>query len=318
MTDGALSDVVVLELATGAAGPYAGKLLADLGAQVIKVEPTRGDPMRAEPPLHHGESALFNYLNENKLGASLAISDPRVDELARHADIVIHSLRGKEADALEERLAAVQPSAVTISLSPYGRSGERARWQGTPLSEWATSGFHYIAGDPARAPLALPGFQAEYHAGLHAGVAALAGLWHARETGEGQRIEISHQEACLSDHAWVTTMWTHMGQVQRRTGAIYAKCLDGHVYMFNLAPYPNLFVLMERFDLLADETLLQPMNWMARFPEVFAALSEWAATRTRQEIYHAAQELRIAVSPVNTMADVAASAQLAAREWFGR
>ena len=317
MADGALSDVVVLELATGAAGPYASKLLADLGAQVIKIEPPRGDPMRAEPPLRRGESALFNYLNGNKLGASLAVADLRVDDLARHADIVIHSLRGAEAAALEARLAAVRPSAVVISLTPYGRTGERARWAGTPLTEWATSGFHYIAGDPERAPLALPGFQAEYHAGLHAGVAALAALWHARETGEGQRIEISHQEACLSDHAWVTTMWTHMGQVQRRSGALYAKCLDGHIYMFNLAPYPNLFVLMERFDLLADEELLQPLNWIARFPEVFAALSEWAATRTRQEIYHAAQELRIAVSPVNTMADVAANAQLASRDWFG-
>ena len=318
MADGALSDVVVLELATGAAGPYAGKLLADLGAQVVKIEPLRGDRMRLEPPLHGGESALFNYLNENKLGASLSSADPRIEQLARHADIVIHSLRGPEANALEAQVAAVRPSAVVVSLTPYGRSGgERSTWRGRPITEWATSGFQYIAGDPERAPLALPGFQAEYHAGLHAGVAALAGLWHARDTGEGQRIEISHQEACLSDHAWVTTMWTHMGQVQRRAGAIYAKCLDGHIYMFNLAPYPNLFVLMERFDLLADEELLQPMNWMARFPEVFAALSEWAATRTRQEIYHAAQELRIAVSPVNTMADVAENAQLAARDWFG-
>ena len=316
MADGALSDVVVLELATGAAGPYAGKLLADLGAQVIKVEPPRGDPMHGEPPLHADESALFNYLNANKLGASLQLTDPRLEQLARHADIVIHSLRGPEADRLEARLTALRPSPVVVSLTPYGRGGERSRWEATPLTEWASSGFQYIAGDPERAPLALPGFQAEYHAGLHAGVAAVAGLWHARETGEGQRVEISHQEACLSDHAWVTAMWTHMGQVQRRTGAIYAKCLDGHVYMFNLAPYPNLFILMERFDLLADEELLQPLNWTARFPEVFAALSDWAATRTRQEIYHAAQELRIAISPVNTMADVAANAQLAAREWF--
>ncbi len=317
MADGALSDVVVLELAAGAAGPYAGKLLADLGAQVIKVEPPRGDPMRRHAPQHNGESALFNYLNENKLGAALQLTDERIEQLARRADVVIHSLRGAAADSLEARLAAVRPSAVVISLTPYGRSGGRANWQASPLTEWATSGFQYLAGDPERAPLALPGFQAEYHAGLHAGVAALAGLWHARETGEGQRVEISHQEACLSDHAWVTTMWTHMGQVQRRTGAVYIKCLDGHVYLFNLAPYPNLFLLMERFDLLADEELLQPMNWIARFHEVSAALSEWAATKTRQEIYHAAQELRIAVSPVNTMSDVAENAQLAAREWFG-
>ena len=317
MGQGSLADVVVLELATGVAGPYCGKLLADLGAQAIKIEPESGDPARAEPPLLDGESAFFNYLNANKLGASLETNDPRIDDLAGRADIVIHSLRGAEADALDARLKAANPAAVIVSLTPYGRSGERAGWETSPLTEWATSGFHYIAGDPERAPLALPGFQAEYHAGLYAAVGALAGLWRARETGEGQVVEVSHQEACLSDHAWVTTMWTHAGQVQRRSGSLYAKCLDGHVYLFNLVPYPNLFILMERFDLLDDDSLQSPLVWMERFPEIFAAFEAWAATKTAQEIYHAGQELRIAVSPVNTMADVANSAQLAARDWFG-
>jgi crotonobetainyl-CoA:carnitine CoA-transferase CaiB-like acyl-CoA transferase len=317
MAESALSDVVVLELATGAAGPYCGKLLADLGAQVIKVEPAGGDPLRGEQPLVDGDSAFFNYLNANKLGAALSLDDARIARMAAHADIVLHNELGAAADALEARLLAANPAAVVISLSPYGRTGERAQWQASALTEWATGGFHYFGGDPAREPIALPGFQAEYHAGLHAGIAALAGLWHARDTGEGQRIELSHQEATLSDHSWLTTSWTHQGQVQRRTGSLYAKCADGYVYLFNLAPYPNLFVLMERFDLLEDEALQSPTVWVERFGEVFAALSEWAATRTKQEIYHAAQELRIAISPVNTMADVAASAQLAAREWFG-
>ncbi len=317
MADGALSDVVVVELATGVAGPYCGKLLADLGAQVIKVEPAEGDRIRNEPPLAGGESAFFNYLNANKLGISLAGDDARIAELVTHADIVIHSERGEAADTLEARLRTANPRAVVVSLSPYGRSGERAGWQTSALTEWATGGYHYFGGDPEREPVALPGFQAEYHAGVHAGVAALAGLWHARETGEGERIEISDQEATLSDHAWLTTIWTHTGQVQRRTGTVYTKCADGYIYLFNLAPYPNLFILMERFDLLEDEALQAPLEWVARFGEVADALSQWAATRTKQEIYHAAQELRIAISPVNDMADVAASTQLAAREWFG-
>lgn len=313
----ALDDVVVVEFATGVAGPYCGKLLADLGAQVIKVEPHGGDPIRHEPPVVNGESAFFNYLNANKLGVEAEPGVPPSDAILARADVVIHSFRGPEADAFEARAAALAPRAVVLSLAPYGRSGEKSGWEATPFTEWATSGFFYFAGDPAREPLSIPGFQAEFHAGLHAAVAALAGLWHARESGEGQRVEISHQEACLNDHAWLTTMWTHAGNVQKRTGSLYARCADGWVYMFNLAAYPDLFVLMERFDLLEDESLLLPRNWSVRFMEVFQAFGEWCATRTKQEIYHACQELRIAVSPVNTMADVAASEQLAAREWFG-
>jgi crotonobetainyl-CoA:carnitine CoA-transferase CaiB-like acyl-CoA transferase len=317
MAQAALSDVVVLELASGVAGPYCGKLLADLGAQVVKVEPAAGDRLRGEPPLVGAESAFFNYMNANKLGALLELADPRLDRLIAHADVVVHDARGEAADALDARVAALAPGAVCLSLTPYGRSGERAGWQATPFTEWATAGYHYFGGDPERMPLALPGFQAEFHAGVHAAVAALAGLWHARNTGQGQAVEISHQEAVLNDQAWLTTMWTHMGQVQRRTGSPYVRCADGFVYLFNLAPYPNLFVLMERFDLLEDESLQQPLNWVQRFPEVRAAFEEWCATRTKAEVYHAAQELRIAASPVNTMEDVANSEQLAAREWFG-
>ncbi|MCK9520762.1 MAG: CoA transferase [Dehalococcoidia bacterium] len=317
MVEGALSDVVVLELATGVAGPYCGKLLADLGAQVIKVEPPGGDPLRGEYPLVDGESAFFNWLNGNKLGVELPYDDRRIIALATKADIIIHDQAGPFGDTLDAQLREANIHAVVLSVSPYGRSGDRANGKTSALTEYATSGFHYIAGDPAREPLALPGYQVEFHAGVHAGIAALAGLRHSRETGEGQLVEVSHQEATLSDHAWLTTIWTHQGKVQSRTGSLYAKCADGYVYLFNLVPYPNLFLLMERFDLLEDEELLRPLVWMERFLDVvFPAFAEWAATRTKREIYHAAQELRVAISPVNTMEDIANSDQLGEREWF--
>ena len=312
-----LSDVVVLELATGVAGPYCGRLLADLGAQVIKVEPLEGDPARAELPLVDGESAFFAWLAAGKLNATLPLDDPRVEQLAAHADIIVHSERGEAADRLEERLVAANERAVVLSLSPYGSSGGRADWQATSFTEYATGGYHYFGGDPDREPVALPGHQVPFHAGTHAAVGALAGLRHAREHGQGQRIEVSHQEAILNDHAWLTTIWTHQGVIQSRTGSIFVPCADGFVFLFNLAPYPNLFILIERFDLLEDESLQQPLVWTERFDEVLEAFGEWTKTRTKQEIYHAAQELRIAVTPVNTMADVAASEQLAARDWFG-
>ena len=312
-----LADVVALELATGVAGPFCGRLLADLGAQVVKVEPPAGDPARAELPLVEGESAFFAWLAAGKLDAALALDDPRLERLAARADVVVHGERGAAADRLEERLAAASECAVVVSLSPYGRSGARAHWHASPFTEYATGGYHYFGGDPEREPLALPGHQAAFHAGAHAAVGALAGLWHARGTGRGQRVEISHQEAMLSDHAWLTTIWTHQGEVQRRAGAAFVPCADGFVFLFNLAPYPNLFVLIERFDLLEDESWADPLVWTARFGEVVDAFAEWTRTRPKREIYHAAQELRIAVTPVNTMADVAASEQLAARDWFG-
>ncbi len=312
-----LADVVVLELATGVAGPYAARLLADLGAQVVKVEPPEGDPARAELPLVEGESAFFAWLAAGKRSVTLPLDDPRIEQLAAHADIVIHSERGEPADRLEERLVAANGRAVVLSLSPYGRSGDRADWLATSFTEYATGGYHFFGGDPAREPLALPGHQVAFHAGTHGAVGALAGLHHARAHGQGQRIEVSHQEAILNDHAWLTTIWTHQGVIQSRTGSIFVPCADGFVFLFNLAPYPNLFVLIERFDLLEDESLQQPLVWTERFDEVLEAFGEWAKTRTKQEIYHAAQELRIAVTPVNTMADVAASEQLAARDWFG-
>ena len=316
MAVGALDDVVVVELATGVAGPYCAKLLADLGAQVIKVEPAAGDRLRQEPPFAAGESAFFNWMNGNKFGVQMEPTDPVVRALVSKADIVVHDLHGQQADAFDAMARETNAHAVVLSLAPYGRSGSRAHWKASALTEYATGGYHYFAGDPAREPLSLPGFQAEFHAGVHAAIVALAGLWHARETGEGQLCEVSHQEATLSDHAWLTTTWTHQGKVQSRTGSIFAKCADGYIFLFNLVPYPNLFVLMERFDLLEDEELQMPLNWMARFGEVYAVFSEWAATRTKQEIYHACQELRIAASPVNTMADIATSQQLLARDWF--
>ena len=318
MSEGPLGDLVVLELATGAAGPYVGRLLRDFGAQVIKVEPPAGDPVRHDPPFVDGESAFFAWLNRGKLSVTLDVEEEleRLRPLLAHADVVVHSLRGEPAERLERAALSARPDAVVLSLSPYGRSGERAQWLATPLTEYATGGYHYFGGDPQREPISLPGYQVEFHAGLHGAFAVLAGWWHAERTGEGQRIELSHQEAMLSDHAWLTTIWTHTGQVQRRTGSAFVRCADGFVYLFPLVPYPNLFVLMERFDLLEDETLQDPLVWQERFPEVLQAFAEWAATRTKQELYHAAQELRIAVSPVNTMADVVRSPQLLAREWF--
>src|SRR5690606_17166678 len=112
MTQQALDDVVVLEIAGGVAGAYCGRLFRDLGARVVKVEPAGGDPLRSAPPVHNGESAFFAYLNAGKLSVEIVAEDERLDTLVRRADIVLHDLRGADADALEERISAANPRAV--------------------------------------------------------------------------------------------------------------------------------------------------------------------------------------------------------------
>jgi crotonobetainyl-CoA:carnitine CoA-transferase CaiB-like acyl-CoA transferase len=110
----ALPDVVVLEFATGVAGPYCGRLLSDLGAQVIKVESGDGDPIRKASPLHNGESAFFNYLNAGKLGVEAEAGSDELHQLAAHADIVVHDLQGPQADAFEDAVAKANTPAVVV------------------------------------------------------------------------------------------------------------------------------------------------------------------------------------------------------------
>ena len=112
---------------------------------------------------------------------------------------------------LEEKIVAINPLAVVVSITPYGRSGTRKDWSVSPLTEYATGGYHFFSGDPLREPIALPGHQVEFHAAQHAAFAGLAGFYNTCSTGEGQIVELSHQEAILSDHAWLTTIWTHQG-----------------------------------------------------------------------------------------------------------
>ena len=323
MSVSALHDVVVVELSSGVAGSYAARLLNELGATTFKVESARGDPLRQERPLldstNGQESAFYAWLNAGKHSVVLPLvdqTDRRIEELYRHADIVFHSERGSQADFLEEKIRSINSLAVVISVTPYGRSGSRKDWLASPLTEYATGGYHFFSGDPEREPIALPGYQVEFHAAQHAALAALAGFYNARSTGEGQLVELSHQEAILSDHAWLTTMWTHQGKVQEREGSTFIPCLDGYVFLFHLVPYPNLFALIERFDLLEDETWQQPQVWQERYSEVIEAFTEWAKDRTKQAIYQEAQNFRIAVTPLNDMADVLKSEQLLARDWF--
>lgn len=318
--------IIVVDCSEGVAGAYGTRLLADLGATVIKVERPSGDALRGLGPfpgdVHNLENGgLHLALNAGKRSVVVDLDTDagvsRVKDLANRADIFIESAgpgvfaaKGLGYDAL----SASNPSLVYVSHSPFGLDGPYANRVSNEIVEWAMGGYMFFGGDPGRHPLMLPGRQAELHAGMHVAAGAMIAAYHARMTGAGQHIDVSTFEAVLNDHAWLTTMWTHLGQLQAREASTIIPCADGHIYWMPVAN-PEVFVMIERPDLL-DEVPATLAEWRLFAPRVRACIGEWAADKTKAEIYHTAQAMRIPVTPVNTMEDLANSAQLAARNWW--
>jgi crotonobetainyl-CoA:carnitine CoA-transferase CaiB-like acyl-CoA transferase len=203
----ALTHLHVVDL-TDLRGALAGRILADLGADVLKIEPPGGDPGRLRPPFVDGipapdRSLPFLFRNANKRAAILDLHDVagwrRLVELCEHADIVLENLDSD--DELLPRLAELRvrhPHLVHVAIADFGRSGPRAGWRLEPLPAFAASGALYASGFPDRAPCWLPGHVAHDSAAILAVTAALAALLDRAYDGAGQRVEVSVQEAALS------------------------------------------------------------------------------------------------------------------------
>ena len=324
---GALADALVVDASGGVAGGYAGRLLADLGAEVVKVEPPAGDRLRAlgpfpgdTPDLEAGGVHLA--LNAGKRSVVLDLESRAGQEgfraLAAQADIVLESAgpgvmqgRGLGPDVLLQTNADL----VYASHSPFGLTGSYARRVTSEIVDWAMGGYMYFGGEPGRTPLMVRGQQAELHAGMQLAAGALSTLWHARRTGAGQHVEVSTFEAMLNAHVWLTTMWTHEGEVQSREPSGLIRCADGHVFWMwtrNL----DIFLLIERPELRDDARWESPEGWREAVPEIRAHVTEWALQHSMREIYDQAQAMRLTITPVNTVEDLAQSQQLRERTWW--
>ena len=325
--EGALTGVVVVDASEGVAGGYASRLLADLGAEVVKVEPPAGDRLRALgpfpgdwPDLEVG--GLHLALNAGKRSLVLDLESregqERLRTLAARADILIEGAGPgvMEARGLgPERLLEVNPGLVYASHAPFGLSGPYAERVTSEIVDWAMGGYLYFGGDPGERPIMVHGHQAELHAGMQLAAGSLVALWHARRTGVGQQVEVSTQEAVLNAHVWLTTMWTHEGLIQTREPSLLTPCADGHVIWMGMRNL-DIFVLIERPDLIDDPRWATPEGWRESIPEVRALIAEWARDRTRSEICERGQALRLAVTPANTLEELAHSPQLRERNWW--
>jgi crotonobetainyl-CoA:carnitine CoA-transferase CaiB-like acyl-CoA transferase len=195
----ALAGIRVVELARVLAGPWCGMTLADLGAEVIKIEPPEGDDTRGwGPPFQNGLSAYFACCNRNKRSIALDLRDPAtrpvLEALVEQADVVIENYRTGGAEKLGvgyEQLRALNPRLVYCSISGYGRDGPQADRPGYDFAIQAEAGLMALTGPVGGEPYRVGTPVADITAGNNAAMAVLAALFHRERTGEGQKIEIS-------------------------------------------------------------------------------------------------------------------------------
>src|SRR5581483_3016505 len=216
------SSLRVVELGGGIAAAYAARLLADVGADVIKVEPPgRGDAARRAGPFpgdvpHAEKSGLFLYLNFNKRSITLDIEQPAgadlLGRLLADADVLIENLGPGQLDAVPAQ-GPLPDRLVVCSITPYGQTGPKASWPASELGVYAAGGMLYITGDGTREPVKHGLNQAAHLAGVNAAAATLSAALLARRTGRGQDIDISEQETVAQTMFPALNIYSHTGGV---------------------------------------------------------------------------------------------------------
>ena len=323
----ALAGTRVLDLTRGLAGAYCTKLFADLGAEVLLVEPRDGHPLRREGPFltrlgRPEESGLFHYLCANKsaVAADLDANEgrARVLGLAAAADIVVEDGKPGEMARLgldHATLRKRRPSLVCTSITHFGQTGRWRDWEGSEIADWALGGYMYFGGDPKREPLMIPCNQALFHAGTQGAIGSLAALRWAKQTGRGQLVDVSALEVLLSAHIWTVARWTHSGLLLKRIGTEVTQCKDGWVRFLVNRYTPEMFLLIDRPDLVDDPRFADQQTWRQNYEQFKVFVDAWCLNHPKDDLFRRGQELRIPVAPVWDAEDLSTSPMLKERKW---
>ena len=340
----ALAGVRVIDL-TDELGAYTGRLLADLGAEVIRVELPGGSRTRHIEPLVEvdGEtiSAFELFVNAGKksvvIDLSAASGVSQLEELLASADILVESPRPvlAEAGIGAERVRSIKPDLCRVIITPYGLDQQPA-WSSTDdLLVMASGGLLHLGGYPDLGPVAAYGGQSRFAASIFGAVAALAGLLQRDLDGSGSTYDVSAQECiaqALEDSATTYALTGHVRERQgdrpREAGTGVYPCRDGYVSLVagrlgTARAWTALVAWLNEVGTPGAAELLEPRWSTFEFRRTDEAIDEFArifarfaATRDKLDLYVEAQARMIAMSPVSTVGDILANPQLKARDFF--
>ena len=349
-TTGLLSPYRVLDL-TDERGLLCGKILADLGADVIQVEPPGGSPARNLGPFYHDdvhpEKSLFWWAyTANKRGITLNLHtvDGRglLRKLLAESHFLIESFPPGDLDSLGlgyQDLAAINPGLVMVSITAFGQEGPYAHYQAPDLVGMALGGFMSLTGDSDRAPLRISFPHFYLHGAAAGATGAMLANAHRALTGQGQHVDVSCQQAVAKTLAHAPQTWDMEGVVIKRMGAfrqtsgdtrvrITWPCKDGYInYMLqggSVAPSTRALLAWLDEDGMGDE-YLNSINWeglgygMVRsevMDRMVEPLQRFFASHTKEELTKGSLERRILLFPVATPSDLLAHPHLEARSYF--
>ena len=342
-----LAGLRVLDLSADV-GSLATRLLAGLGADVLRIEPPDGHRDRRRPPfaagIPHLERSLFWFqLNAGKRSVTLALDTTDGQAIFRRllasADLLVESQPAGRLDRLGlgyTALTQVRPDLVQLSISPFGRDGPYAAFLGSDLIDMAMGGLLYLCGDRDRPPVRVTPEQAWAQAGIQAAVAALIGIWRRQQTGAGALIDLSVQECMLWTLANNAFLFRADGTISRRTGGGRASGSEGSRLIYRAADgyiafmrRPERHIALQNW--LDDEgidagMIVADLQGMPLYGEgappseliarLEAVLQAFFLTRSKRELVRAGQEHDLIIAEVSSPLDLAQSDHLQERGFF--
>ncbi len=329
-TSGPLSGVRVLDLSRFIAGPLCAQILADFGAEVVKVERPAGEDSRHHGPYWRGESIYMFLYHRNKQAATLDTRHPRalgiLEDLVRWADVVIENFRPGTIGKMGlgyERMKELNPDIILVSISGFGQTGpdsERALFDA--ISQ-ASSGLMSMTGEPDGKPTLSGTYIADYTTGYQGAIGAMAALMHRDRTGEGQLVDIASFDTMFSALGTRLIAELMLGMEMPRSGSrdlltapvnVY-EAADGPIYIQagTASLFPKLCRAMGRDDLAADERYLTVEGRMADQETLEAIIQDWTEGLGRADIAARLDAVGVPYAQVASVREVAGSPQIAAR-----
>lgn len=348
-----LSPYRVLDL-TDERGLFCGKLLRDLGADVIKIEKPGGDEARNRGPFYKNipdpeKSLRWFSFNTGKKGITLDIKNPRGREIFKQlvlkSDCILESFPPGFLDDLGlgyQELCRVNPGLIMTSITPFGEAGPYRNYKDSDLVLWALSGLLFICGDPDRAPVRISLEQSYLHAGADGATGTVMALYHRGRTGKGQKVEVSILKAMERVAYAAHILWDARGKILRRPGSalripprgtttpLIWPCRDGYVafYLFGgnmgAVSNPALTRWMAEENMASD--VMKKMDWprfdIGRTPQedidrdIIGPMAEFFKRHTQKELWDGGVERRVMIYPVNDAKGVLADAQLGERKFW--
>jgi crotonobetainyl-CoA:carnitine CoA-transferase CaiB-like acyl-CoA transferase len=336
----AFSQIKIVEAGEGISAAFGAKMIADLGAEVVKIEPPEGDLTRRRGPFPNDvsdpeKSGLFIYLNANKRGVVADLTKPEGRELLAKllagADVLIHNVVPGERAARglnSAELLAKFPKLIVASIARFGDTGPYANWNGYELTSSHAGGWAYLSPGASpyadQPPLKCFGSQCEFQGGIHAATVVLAAYFHRMKNGKGQAIDVSEQE-CIA--AMLENNFMHWTYAHRQTSRLGRRllgpwfivdCADGKLFALAVEEYQwaALVELMGNPEWAREELFKDRITRAENMDALIALSAEWFAQWKVQDLYRAAQERRIPFAPVNTMSALYQSEHLADRKFF--